>query len=358
MIAPGGNPELSTYEAALGLPEGFATRPRPASSDSAERVLELRREQQRRGYLLGVLIAYIVMAEDLLAQIKQGSLDNVLIKYPPEETDSQGRNRNTMSINGPDHLLSLRGYYNFVEHVIRHDLLRYTYPNSAPHATQSWTQHKEEFKLICAMSPDERTLLADALWDEVLRLPEMAGQDGVDREVRPFETILMEFPPARGDPGGALLQGLAFAYYRADSPNVTLRAYKVGSGSSRVGAAGDVDGWVGDQLSLSVEVKDMDICYDDLSQFDQFVKHLSRWPNCTAVALARSFDADSEEWLRDHNILCFDRDRMASNVEYWDVPKQRLAAREFLHYVGVVQQNHKMRDRFKSFCAEKEIDLT
>jgi hypothetical protein len=356
---PGGNPELEAYEQDLGLPAGFANRPRPATAtEKVAEVLTLRTRHHRRRFLLGVLLAYVAVAEELLELAGVSSLSSVFTDYPPRAVDSTGNALNSLTLGEPPHVISLRTYYNYAEHVIRHELLRYGYPNAAPHATQSWTQHRREFELICAMTPAERASLAGSLWQEALSLEEMSGQANAVREIRPFEAILADFPNTqKGEPAGAVLQGLAFAYYRADSPSVTLRVYKVGSGSSRVGAAGDIDGWIGDTLALSVESKDMAITEDNLSQLDQFVKQLSRWPNCTAVALARSFSKNAQDWLADHNILSFDRERMASNVAFWDVPKQQLAVREFLYYLAVIEGHAKLLTRFRKFCRETGITL-
>lgn len=352
---PDGTAKLDDYQGMLGLPEGFAGRRRPPQSDKVRTVMELRRQQPRRGSLLGVLMAYVAVAEDLLAAVGAERQDGVLAAHPPLQ-ESGGRRLNSLTLQVGERTVSLRSYYNLVERVIRHELHRLGYPNSAPYATGLWSQHRAEFELVAAMSPGERTLLMDHLWDEVLSLEEMTGDADALRAVRPFEKILAEFPGGqRGEPGGAVLQGLAYAYYRADSPNVTLRIYKVGAGSSRVGAAGDVDGWIGDELALSVEVKDLDIADDDLSQFDQFTKHLQRWPNCTAVALARSFTEDAAEWLAAMSILPLDRARMASNVSFWDVPKQRLAVRELLYFFAVVQANSGLLNRFKDFCRDEGL---
>jgi hypothetical protein len=348
---------LSQFEPLLGLPEGFVARQRPEGSIKVESVLALRSHYSRRRYLLGVLIAYVAVVEELLTGLEIDSLEEALEAHPPL-TEAHGKRLNSLTFEIDGGVISLRKYYNLAERVIRHELHRLDYPNAAPHATQSWSQHQREFNIIASMTPGERAMLMDSLWEEVVALPESPGQAGAPRETRPFEKILAEFPAGQpGEPPGAVLQGLAYAYYRADSPNVTLRIYKVGSGSSRVGAAGDVDGWIGDTLALSVEVKDLDIGEDGLSQFDQFMKQLERWPNCTAVALARSFSPTATEWLNNRGILPFDRPRMASNVSYWDVPKQKMAVREFLYFLAVVQSHHKLLTRFRQFCDEKGISV-
>lgn len=351
---------ITSFRASLGLPEGFNDRQHPVVETSkVTEVLRLKALQPRRRYLLGVLIAYIGMAEDLLGQLGVGLLDDVLVAFPPRETLAGGSRSNTMTLEGPENTVSLRNYYNAVEHVIRHDLHRPDYPNSAPHASQSWVQHQVEFTLIVSMEPPERTLLAERLWAMVLDIPELTAEVHGVRELRPFGHILDNFSSAvSGEPGGAVLQGLAYAYYRADSPNVTLRVFKVGSGSSRVGAAGDVDGWIGGSLALSVEVKDLDVGDDDIAQFDQFVKQLIRWPNCTAVVLANSFSHMAAQYLGENSILVFDRTQMSSNVSYWDIPKQKMAVQEFYYFLKVVQNHAKLLKRFEAFCDDAGISLS
>lgn len=354
-----GPPLVRDFVESLGLHPSICNRARPTTTTEAVReVLHLKQLHRRRRYLLGVLIAYIGVAEALLRERNLDRIDNVFAAFPPKERLADGSRVNTLTLEGRDGVISLRGFYNMIERVIRHDLHRPDYPNSAPHATQSWGQHKREFELICAMTPSERAQLLDELWSQILVIPELAGEVHGTRELRPFGHILDNFASStRGEPGGAVLQGLAYAYYRADSPSVTLRIFKVGSGSSRVGAAGDVDGWIGGSLALSVEVKDLDIGDDDVSQFDQFIKQLQRWPNCTAVVLANSFSSQAREFLSENSILVFDRPRMSSNVAYWDMPKQKMAVQEFYYFLKVVQNHAKLLARFEQFCDESGISL-
>lgn len=311
-------------------------------------------ENRNRKFLLGVFISFVALAEGLCRQKGVDSIQDALTKYPPRTEVNSGR-ANTLTLGDPE--LSLRTYYNAAEKVIRHDLLRSDYPNCAPHATQSWIQYQDTFERICALPSFGRAELMCLLWSRVLSIPIPEAGTGV-REIRPFEYIVLNFQKAPGEPGGVVLQALAYAYYRADSPNVTFRPYKVGSGSSRVGAAGDVDGWVGNQLALSIEVKDKHIGEDNLNELDQFILQLRRWPNCTAVVLAESFDAPAVDYFRDHGILCFDRETMVRNISYWDVPKQKLAVRELHYYFSVIQQNTRLTKRFEDFCEDVGIDLS
>jgi hypothetical protein len=351
-------PQLRDFEHSLGLPAGLASRDLAERSSAVTEVLDLKLKQPRRTYLLGVLLAYIAMAEKISELTQNEATEDVFRLFPAKATDQKGGLSNTLTLVVKGELLSLRTQYNLVEHVVRHDLNRPHYPNAAPHATQSWAQHQREFELIVGMTAAERALLAHALWDQVTSIPASISDVNGARETRPFELLLETFSSSvRGEPGGAVLQGLAYAYYRADSPSVTLRVFKVGSGSTRVNATGDVDGWVGGQLALSVEVKDLDIRVEHLSQFDQFRKQLVRWPNATAVALARSFDLESTAWLASRNILTLNRARMADNVAFWDLPKQQMAVREFMYFLNVIQANANMIARFSQYCEENGIEI-
>ena len=351
------NAKLADFIDKLQLPldflSGGADPVDPKAAEEVESVLDASGNVKRK-YLLGVFMAFVTLGENLCRQRGVESIKQALTKIPPKVEVSSGK-ANTLTLGDPE--LSLRNYYNAVETVIRHDLLRSDYPNCAPHATQSWAQYREVFEAICSMSQKSRIHLLSALWKRVLDIPIPEAGTGV-REIRPFEYIVQNFKKAPGEPGGVVLQALAYAYYRADSPNVTCRPYKVGSGSSRVGAAGDVDGWVGNQLALSIEVKDKIINDDNLSELDQFILQLRRWPNCTAVVLAESFSDGAIEYFKKHDILCFDRATMVKNISYWDVPKQKLAVRELFYYFSIIQQNTSLTNRYEQFCDEAGIDLS
>jgi hypothetical protein len=346
----GGNPKLGEFVGELGLPADFCSTS-PLTSPLVDQVLLLRAAHPTRTFLSGILIAFVAMAEELLAQVGVESLREALEAFPPVTRTQTGKAVNTLTVEGPTGRVELRPLYNNAETVARHWLLRSRYPNSAPHATGQWAQHSREYELICSMSRRERVAVAEAMWAELLALEEFGGGEGEPRSVRPFEALLRSFPTAPREPGGAVMQGFAYAYYRADSPGITLITAKVGSGSSRksTGVA-DVDGWDGSQLVLSVEVKDLAIDSSNLSEFDQFSLNLRRWPNATAVAFATSFSAEAVDFLMGQSILVFDRERMASNVSYWDLAKQRAAARALDHYFTVVQNHPALAQRFVAFC--------
>lgn len=349
-------PELKDYICELQLPQDFLTR----KPDFSDRVRQLDAtfddtKHKRRNYIKGLFLSFVILSEHLLKQAAKTSFPEVFDVFEPLDVVSGNRKANSLTIGEPP--LSLRVFYNAAESLIRHTLQRPAYPNCAPHATQSWEQYRDVFSQICRLSPNERAALITLIWQRIIAIPYIEGQEGVVREIRPFEHLINHFTRSEHEPPGVVLQALVYAYYRADSPSVTFRPYKVGAGSSRIGASGDVDGWIGRELTLSVEVKDLPISNSNIHELDQFAKQLLRWPNCTALVVAQSFTPEVELFLNNQNILCMTRENMAKNVSYWDVPKQKLAVREMYYYFSVIQRHPKLTKRFEQFCTENSIFL-
>lgn len=345
-----GSPCLRDHLEDFGLPQKMAERVRQ-SSLKVDALTDSRRvTQKRRTYVKGLHISMIALAEDLLGRLGKTQMSDALTKYPPMKHDRLGRALNTLTLEVDGNLLSLRTSYNKVEATIRSTLRRPGYPNSAPYATGQWDVIRDDFDLIVSMTPGERALALDEMWNDVLALETLATRSGAPRATRPFEYLLQNVEKGAREPAGALLQALGFAYYRADSPNLTLVCAKVGKGSARnpVGV-GDVDGWSGDSLALAVEVKDLSITNGNLHELAMFVARLRDWPNALAIVLANEFDEEAKEHLAENSILPLTTAVMLQNVKYWDFEKQRLAVREVLYFLRAIQQHPKMYDRLKEF---------
>lgn len=346
-------PLLDDYLADLGFQESFAGRTPDRSGVALEVIDSFTEQFPSRNFILGLMLAFIGVVEDLLAQAQADRSSTALVDYPPEQLLPNGRRRNALYIKGPVHDISLRTYYNHAERVVLYTLRRYGYPNCAPHATQAWEQHKGDLVKLFGMSPEQRRAVADAIWEAALALPASPTRSSDEATPRPFTELLTAFENRVGnEPKGAVLQGLAFAYYRADAPNVTLETGKVGAGSARVGRVGDVDGWSGSRLVLSIEVKDYRVDMDEIPVLGSFLGNLAEWPDATAIVVAQGFTAPAEQALREMNILVLDRPTMLRNVELWDLRKQQLAMREFEYYLVRQQRNDKLVRRLEAFVAE------
>lgn len=349
---------LSTYLTRLRLPVDFTGR-RAKNSVAVDRIMATHQTaiEEGRNFAIGLFFAFVSVAEQVLAIQHKSLLKNALKVVPYSKT---GATLTFTAAPGSGGRVSLRATYVDFEHVVKSSLglRRFGYPSMAPTASWRWIDYRDEINRIFAMSPEERLALAERLWARVLELPASKPRI-VGNTVRPFERILEKLSMAAADkePPGALLQALAFAYYRADAPNVTLETGKAQSGSRRTGNIGDIDGWSGKDLVLSVEVKDYVLVGANVqNEMTAFEANLAWHPDATAIVVARGFDADARKWLEQHNILRLDRDAMARNVALWDMRKQQMATRECLYYLERVQGHPGLTNRFEKFLEDEKLD--
>lgn len=349
---------LDDYLDALGLQSLAGVE--PADSDSVERsLMNLSLKVPRGGkQLIGLGIAFASMAEEAIRVSGSTEVDEPLERFGRDEVDSKGRPVNTLNLRMPDKsFVRLRKTYEGIRDVARNDLRRYDYPNSAPHATQAWSSNTDLLNEVFGFTPAERRAFVEGLWDLLTAMPAQRPRAVGEAAPRPFEVLLEKFPGTqKGEPAGAILQGLAFAYYRADSPTVTIDTGKAKAGSKTTGRVGDVDGWDGERLAISVEVKDKDLERSDEGDLGSFVANLSDWPDAIAVVVARSATGEVIRFLSEQDVRFFDRDAMLRTVKYWDLGKQSLATREFLYYLVHIEQSSSLIERFRAFCREHELD--
>lgn len=352
--APIVRPPLAAFVEQLRLPPDFAART-PNNSDVVRALVALfHREVAKGGYLRGLMFAFVGFVEQVLAFAEVESLPDILAAFPPIVKTADGRPLDNLNVVTPKGAVSVRPLYNALEQVVLQSLRRYDFPRSAPYATAKWPRFRKEVVAIGSMSPGERLAFAQAVWNSILDLPEFKGRAGEPVSERPFEVVLAEFPAAiKTVPSGAILQGLVFAYYRADAPNVTLEVSNVRSGGARTGRVGDIDGWAGADLMLSIEVKDFKL--DSMDPVSGFIANLREWPDATAIVLASEFAGDVRERLAEENILSLDRATMAANVKYWDLRKQQMAVREFAYYAERVERKSALVEAIVNFAADNNL---
>jgi len=357
-MVDGETPKLDDFVTELGLPASMAGRT-GVRSDRVEALVEdFRAQLASRRFIMGLLMAFVAMAEEVALRTGKDQVDDLWESFEREEFTRTGTPVNTLNLRVNEDLVRLRPAYNAAEHAFVYLLRRYDYPNMAPHATQAWTQHQGWLESVFAMTPGERRVVVEAIWDAVLELPQHQRRSTEDASPRPFAEILVEFPHTQSrEPAGAILQGLAFAYYRADSPNVTIETGKVGAASRTAGRVADVDGWNGAELVLSIEVKDDSLTDPEAPALDSFLANLGEWPDATAIVVCRRTTDEVIAALAEQNVSVFTRATMHDAVMRWDLNKQRLAAREFLYFLVRVQRHGGLIERFETFLRERGITL-
>jgi len=357
---PPGDPEpVEAYLQGLGLPAEMAARPADRTDHVKAVLASYHAQRQTRNSLPGLVVAMLALVERVFRQRCAQSEAQGVDGFARETETSRGGPVNTLNVILDDgEVVRLRPLYNGVQHVVVHQLRRYGYPNMPGHATQAWPQHQGILDGLFAMTPNERRAVLDEVWETIVGLHRFSRRTAAEASPRPFASILAKFPNTqRGEPAGAVLQGLAFAYYRADSPNVTIETGKVRAGSRRVGRVADVDGWNGAELVLSIEVKDEAISDPEDGTLDGFLANLAEWPDAAAIVLARSATDDVVTELSRHNVSTLDRERMLEAVRLWDLNKQRLAAREFHYYLARVERHDGLIARFEAFLEDEGIEL-
>lgn len=349
-------PQLQDFLKPLGLPLDFVRRGTRRTADVARLEKAFERWFPQRKFFLGLMVASIAVVENLLEQVETDRMPDALEKYPPRELSSSGTPVKTLTIVGPRRSISLRGYVNRMETVTLGTLKRFDYPSAAPHTTWAWTQHRGEIELLFSMTPEERSEFGAYLWQRILELPTPAEIQRAPR-ARPFAVLLRNFDTTayKDERSGAHLQGMVYAYMRADSPSVTVVASRVRAGSNRFGGVGDVDGWYGADLALTAEVRDLVI--DEIGGLSGFIRNVAMHKDPTAMVVAREFSDEVQEGLANENILTLTRDKLAENVDVWDMRKQYEAMRHFEHYVLVIERNQAIARRYEQFLKDEKLEL-
>lgn len=354
----GGSQPLENFCDELGFPAGFAERGTAEGDlfDAAVNWLAVERPQAQNHWP-ALSLALVAQAEELLSQENLWSIADVFQRFPPEETFGNGRPVNTLNLQRSEgKSVKLRPLYNSALTVIRHRMLR-NHPSNPGHATQSWRAYRQLISFIYAMTPEQRRGFAGYIWNNgVLPLGQMQIAEVRNRVVRPFEYILRHMPTAvSGVRGGALLQGLAYGYLLADSPNLILESHNVNTGSSRAGMLGDVDGFRGSEPELAAEVKDLDLDDSNVeAQLGDFLEDIATAPNATAVVICRSIANESRDSIEQRNVTVLTLQDLAKTVAVWDLPKQQEALRGVDYYLGRIQKSDVALQYFRQWLKQCE----
>lgn len=315
----------------------------------------------RRRFAPGVLLAFISFLRELDALGKKyRDFDDFKQTFPVQSTSQRGGRANTLIIMrdaslGRGGTLSIRPFYNKVETLFRAEHKRFDYPNAAPHATQSWQDYIRWIDALLQLSAREATSLEKRTVEFVLdALPSHEVDASLLTPIRRrFSRLLQEFDMSakKGEPRGGSFQGVVYAYIRADSPHLHLDVAKAGAGSKRLNRVGDVDGWQGERLILSAEVKHYRISdADDVADFGNQVAHR----NALGLVVAESFDDDARRLIDDAGLRTIDREDLIERVDIWDPLKQDAAVDAFSYYACHIEKCMPLMSRLRDFL--KSLD--
>lgn len=306
-----------------------------------------------RKFSAGLLVAFI----DLFTSIGvpgagMKSLADVLAKYPRQMTTAAGKRANTLIVTTGKATSSLRPFYNAVERYFRAENKRFDYPSCAPHATQAWGDYVGWLDALATFTPTQMAELRAKVCAYVLDTLKSQEFDPASVSVDPplFRMVIENFDVTshKGEPSGAVFQGIVFGFLRADNPHLQVEIDKVRTGSKRLQRIADIDGWEGKRLAISAEVKQFILKLNDVPDLESFGNEVGR-----RGALGALFALGFEDGVRDAvealGLKALDPDDMVRIVELWDPLKQRTAVTSFVYYVTHVEKNSALATRLQVF---------
>lgn len=350
----GGNQPLVTFEEILGFPAGFSARAAAVDALRAEAVAAIHwlesSRPPRQGSWPALCLALVAQVEETLRLLGRDSDDDIIAGRAALTTASGGPARQLILRTGSAEVPTRR-YYNAADAVIRINMNR-EHPSMPGHATAGWSGYQEFIKRVGRCSPNGRAAVAEWIWIHgVLPLSERMVPTRRTRRPRPFFEVVKSLDTTSGTTGGAMYQAMVYAYFVADSPTLTVVSHKVNVGSSRAGALGDVDGFLGEEIVLAAEAKDKDLTIDDEDDLAGFIEDVAPHPDVDAVIFANTFDQEIRAVLDAAEIRTVTRQQMLESIALWDVPKQENAIRAMRFFLANIQKSQPLLQRLTTFLA-------
>ncbi|SFI19191.1 hypothetical protein [Planctomicrobium piriforme] len=307
-----------------------------------------------RQFSAGLLVAFIDFFVKLnVPNQKLKGFEGFLKRFPRLKKTKSGKHINTLRVKTTEgESLSLRPFYNNVELYFRAEHKRFDHPSCAPHATQAWADYTTWLDALCTYSLTELESLREMTCRFVLdKLPSHAFLPGsLPAESPQFQLILANFDLSSrsGEKTGAAFQGIAFGFLRADNPHLQIEIDKVRTGSKRLQRIGDIDGWEGNRLAISAEVKQFHFTSKYVSSVAGFANAV-RARNAIGIVFALKFDDAAYGQLEQQGVHAVDLKSMQRIVELWDSMKQRTAVASLVYYVNQVEKSSSLASRLDEF---------
>ncbi|HEX9951969.1 MAG TPA: hypothetical protein VGB53_09395 [Rubricoccaceae bacterium] len=311
-------------------------------------------------YPLGLGIDFCLLANALSEH------NNAICEYSSDDVDifnifevvSSGEDSSTGTLTlkyGSNDPIGIRRFEDLV--VLTFDsLLRPTYPSAYGHNTSHWRNFRGMLNLCFRLSKVGWYKATHSLLMFGLANMEVNAAYGrPESRIRLLPTIVEEFRRAYvGENGGMTFQGLAYGVINSDRPHLSLVTDKTRGSSRRQRRVGDIDGYKGLDLEISVEVKDLIVIIenieDELGAWIRMLKHHD------AVKLAFLDDASDEaiSELERRGVVVMTRAYVQNLIKTWDWPKQDFAVQGILHFFAHVEQDPVAYRKLLEFIEERD----
>jgi hypothetical protein len=310
---------------------------------------------------LGLALDFVVIAEELsqdddwLTGFERAlSRNDLFDRYDRASVES------TLTLEFEGEKYPIRPVQDELIDFFRETLERTNFPSSPGHHTGEWERYDDMLEYAFQLSRTGRFEAAQRLFDIGLERLEKQTRKRRDPAFRePFRDILLDYPRSHeGENGGLAYQAMSYGYVKANWPHLSLSAAKVRVGSSRQNRDGDIDGYLGPDLMISVEVKDRDITQQDVESELGTMMSVADESTATAIAICRSVSEPAREQLEDGGVHVLDDDDLEEELETWDYHKQDRAVQGMIHYIAHVEEDPSAVQRLLEFLEDADPENT
>lgn len=350
--------QLTDSRSSVGENEAISSR----ESEVIERLVdEEKAEFSSSKGTLGLVIDFLMIAEQL------SEVDEWVLGFDPDITSAdildrydQASVKSTLTMIYDEEKYAIRPVQNAVIDLFREELKRTNFPSSPGHHTGEWERYTNLLQMAFQLSRDGRYIAAQRLFD--YGLEKLERKDITKREPpfpAPFAAVLRDFARSHPDEeGGLTYQAWSYGYTTEMWPHLSLEASKVRTGSSRQNRYGDIDGYQGPDLMVSVEVKDRPIDGANVDSELGSMMELSENATTIVVAICRSVTDSAAEKLEASDVKVLTDENLAEQLELWDYHKQNRALQGMVHYVTNIEEDPGALQRLLRFVETVDPDNT
>jgi hypothetical protein len=307
-------------------------------------------------YILGLAIDFVVLAQQVAGADRsfqplaaRDSVDPLFKRYPRvEQRGSRGANTLTLTVGETN--FGIRKIEELVVDAF-HKMERSEFPSAYVYNTGQWSKYKDLLALTFRLSSGDRRRAVERLFDFGLeRLERNTFYFQPRLRTRVFNEVVTRYErSADGENGGLTLQAMVYGWCSMMFSHLHIDADKVRTGSKRQRRFGDIDGYLGLELELSVEVKDMTINSENYERQIRKFAELVGSHNIHGLVIAGDFTKDVFETAEADGLVVMTVSDLQRNCQMWDWAKQDRALHAMLHYLAHIEQNPAAVKRLLAF---------
>lgn len=327
-------------------------------SEVDDLISEAERQFRSSKGTLGLAIDFVTLAEELTQQDEwiEGFDPDISVADILDRYDSMAKS--SLTLRRDDVREGIRSYHNDLIELFREDLNRTNFPSSPGHHTGEWERYDDMLEHAFRLSRDGRYVAVQKLFD--LGLDRLESNEYERREPPfedPFAAVLRNYKrSAPNEQGGSAYQALCYGYVKAEWSHLSLRASKVRTGSSRQQRYGDIDGYHGPDLMISVEVKDRVIDASNVSAELGTMMKVAQNTTAVAIAICTEVSVEARQTLEKTGVRVLDDDDLDRRLQTWDYHKQNRALHGMLHFFANIEENPDAVQRLLRFISTVDPD--